>query len=293
MLLKFLTHQVYAMQEQSKSDADKLIADMTNLVYNHVRRQKELVDARLVDIRGSAMASKTFLDGHVSSMEGITTDAKRKWQAFAMQAENDAKDSADYSAAKHCRMEALLQQCVSTAESAFKHCKHTQESVNEMGGKHVLDMASLIRIASETNEQHDAEIDSARVSAEQDSLKNTDDTLQYIDSMSEQEQGITSGILDSVKAHGKSLETFQDDHSSQATSIKQRTEETFQQRYMDYEASGTTPIRSEQDVPSKGTIESLKLVLFCFIHNVLCKIMCICKISVNCYYHHLWRIGRV
>lgn len=50
--------------------------------------------------------------------------------------------------------------------------------------------------------------------------------------VSEQEQGITSGILDTVKAHGKSLETFQDDHSSQATSIRQRAEETFQQRYL-------------------------------------------------------------
>lgn len=56
------------------------------------------------------MANKTFLDGHVSSMEGITTDAKRKWQAFSSQAESDAKDSADYSAAKHCHMEELIQQ---------------------------------------------------------------------------------------------------------------------------------------------------------------------------------------
>ncbi|XP_022767048.1 kinesin-like protein KIN-5C [Durio zibethinus] len=256
--MKTIDSFLTAYEEQSKSDAEKLIADMTDLVYNHVRQQKDLVDARLVDIRESAVANKTFLDGHVSSMDGITTDAKRKWQAFAMQAENDAKDSADYSAAKHCRMEALLQQCVSTAESAFKHCKHTRESVNDMGSKHVSDMASLIRDASDTNEQHDAEVDSARVLAEQDGLKNTDDTLQYIDSISEQVQGITSGILDSVKAHGKSLEAFQDNHSSQATSIKKRAEETFQQRYMDYEPSGTTPIRSEQDVPPKGTIESLR-----------------------------------
>lgn len=56
------------------------------------------------------MANKAFLDGHVSSMEGITTDAKRKWQAFSAQAESDAKDSADYSAAKHCHMEELIQQ---------------------------------------------------------------------------------------------------------------------------------------------------------------------------------------
>lgn len=131
-----------SLQEQSKSDAEKLIADISSLVTNHICRQKEMVnwplfffnatsfsfhcsvvfitnidmfvcwqvDARLVGFRESAIAEKEFLDGHVSSMEGITNDAKRKWQSFSAQAENDSKDGADYSAAKHCRMEVLIQQ---------------------------------------------------------------------------------------------------------------------------------------------------------------------------------------
>lgn len=43
ILLQCLTCFAYYMQEQSKSDAEKLIADMTSLVSNHIRRQKELV----------------------------------------------------------------------------------------------------------------------------------------------------------------------------------------------------------------------------------------------------------
>jgi kinesin family protein 11 len=68
------------------------------------------VDARLADLRETATGNKAVLDGHVSSMEYVSTDAKRKWQEFSMQTENDAKDIADYSATKHCRMESLLQQ---------------------------------------------------------------------------------------------------------------------------------------------------------------------------------------
>lgn len=68
------------------------------------------MDARLVDLRESAIGSKASLDGHVSSMKVITTEAKRKWEEFSMEAEKDAKDSADFAAAKHCRMELLLQQ---------------------------------------------------------------------------------------------------------------------------------------------------------------------------------------
>lgn len=49
------------------------------------------------------------MDVHTSSMGGITSDAKRKWQELSSQAENDARDGADFSAAKHCRMELFLQ----------------------------------------------------------------------------------------------------------------------------------------------------------------------------------------
>ena len=68
------------------------------------------VDAKLVDFRERGIKNKSFLEGHVSSMGEIVTNAKRKWQSFCVQAEKDAKDTADYSAAKHCRMEVLLQQ---------------------------------------------------------------------------------------------------------------------------------------------------------------------------------------
>lgn len=67
------------------------------------------VDARLIDLRVSAAANKSFLNEHISSVVGFTTDAKRKWQAFSMQAESNANDNADFSAAKHCNMELLLQ----------------------------------------------------------------------------------------------------------------------------------------------------------------------------------------
>ncbi|KAG2682994.1 hypothetical protein I3843_10G011500 [Carya illinoinensis] len=247
-----------AYEEQSKSEADKLIADVTSLVTNHIQRQKKLVDTRLVDLKESATANKAFLDGHVSSMEGITTDAKRKWQTFSTLAENDANDSAEYSAAKHCRMEVLLQQCVNTSESAFEHLKRTHVCVNEMGNKHVSAMVSLVRSASDSNEQHDVEISSARVAAEQDVSRNCEDVLQHVDSVSEQEQSSISGILEIVKAHQNNLQVFREDHSSQAACIEEKAQNTFQQRYMDYEASGTTPTRCEPEVPSKGTIESLR-----------------------------------
>lgn len=67
------------------------------------------MDARLVELRETVTENKTFLDGRVTSMEGITTVAKRKWSDFVMQAGTGTKDIAEFSAAKHCRMEASLE----------------------------------------------------------------------------------------------------------------------------------------------------------------------------------------
>ncbi|KAL9227692.1 hypothetical protein vseg_003350 [Gypsophila vaccaria] len=244
-------------EEQSKSDAEKLIADMTNLVTSHIRRQKEMVNARLGDLTETAVANKSFLDGHVSSVEGLTTDAKRKWQAFSVQAESSATDNADFSAAQHCSMEFLLQKSVSTAETASKHLKTTHVSVNETCRSQASAMVSLVKLVTESNGLHDSEISSARAAAEQDAVKSSEDLVHDLNRLLETQEGKVSGIFSSVNAQTNNIEAFREDHSGQAAGIEQEAQATFKQRYMDYEPTGTTPVRCEADVPSKSTIESL------------------------------------
>ncbi|XP_047162874.1 kinesin-like protein KIN-5C isoform X2 [Vigna umbellata] len=247
-----------AYEEQSKSDTEKLIANMTTLVSDHIRRQMDLVDSKLVDLRESGMKNKSFLDGHLSSMGDIVTNAKRKWQAFCVQAEKDAKDTSDFSAARHCRMEVLMQQSFKTAKSAFEHTKRTHDAVNEMGTKHISATESIVRNATDGNEQHVVEVNCARISAEEDVAKNSEELIEQFDVTSAQERDSISGVLNVVRTHANTLETLREDHDGQAASIEHRASETFQQQFRDYEPTGTTPIRCEADVPTKGTIESLR-----------------------------------
>lgn len=219
---KSITDFQKAYEEQLRSDAEKLVADMTSLVSNHICRQKELVNAKLVGLRETVVGNKTFLDMHVSSIDGIITDARRKSEEFSVQAGNDVNDFSDFSAAKHCHMEKLLQEW------------------NVCNG----------------NEQHDAEIASATVAAEGDAAKSSEDLIHHINSVSEQELGSISGVLAAAKAHSKTIEVLWDDHSAQSLTIEQRVADTFQKKFMDYEPTGSTPIRCEPEVPSNGTIES-------------------------------------
>ncbi|KAF5201803.1 Kinesin-like protein kin-5c [Thalictrum thalictroides] len=245
-------------EELTKSESEKLCADLFSLVSVHFNRQKELVDQKLNGLKDTASENKAILDEHTSLMGGITSDAKRKWQEFSSHAENSARDSADYSAAKHCRMEVFLQKCVTTVGTASEHWQKTHESVNDMSREHASAIGLHVRNVCESNELHDLEIVSTRTAAEEDVAKNNEDILHHFESVSQQEQESISGIMGVVEAQTSTLQKLRDDHSGGAMEIEQQAQSTFQDRYMDYEPSGTTPTRSEVDVPSKGSIESLR-----------------------------------
>uniref|UniRef100_A0A0D9XAV0 Kinesin-like protein n=1 Tax=Leersia perrieri TaxID=77586 RepID=A0A0D9XAV0_9ORYZ len=213
-----------AYEEQSKSEEQKLLADITNLVSKHITRQRELVGVRINSLGDAARGDKAFLDEHTSAMEVVTKDAKRKWEMFAEQAENDCKVGSNFSAAKHCRMETILQEWS----------------------------------AIETNEQHEAEIASSRAMAEEHASNSSKDILQDIDNLLEEARNSSSRVVSTVEAHSVEIQNLQENHSSQTSGINTHAENALQSSYNDYEPTGETPVRSEPEVPSKGAIESLR-----------------------------------
>ena len=88
-----------------------------------------------------------------------------------------------YTIFQYCILNFFIFLCVSVghADSAFKHCKLTHESLKEMNSKQVADVSSLVKSACDNNEQHDGEVESARTAAEEDVTKNSDEIIQQID----------------------------------------------------------------------------------------------------------------
>ncbi|XP_057777957.1 kinesin-like protein KIN-5C [Salvia miltiorrhiza] len=255
---KCITEFSKAYEEQSRSDAQKLIADVTTLVSDCMRRQKEMVDARLGDLNDSVIGNKMFLDGYVSTVDGITSDLKRKWEDSFTQAESNLNDNADFSAAKHCRMELLLQKGANTGEAALEMWQRSRQLLIDRGSQHATTIALHVRSISESNELHDVEIESARVTVEKDAQESCKDIIRCFDGMSEEERASVSEISATTRAHSETVDNLKRDHSEQAASIEQCATNTFTQKYLDYEPTGSTPIRCEPDIPSKSTIESLR-----------------------------------
>ncbi|KAJ6800792.1 kinesin-like protein KIN-5C isoform X2 [Iris pallida] len=262
-----MVHEVQAMsiagfqkayEEQSRSEAEKLIADVTSLVSSHIGRQKELVNARLTRLRDAGWENKAYLDKHASAVKCVTNDAKRKWEEFSVHAQEDSKNGSDFSAAKHCRMELVLQQCVNTVDTASQQLKKTHSSVSEMSRKHVVEVDKLIRIAMESNDLHDAEVASACTLAENDATRNLQDIQEHFENVEESQRETTKGVLAATHSHSATMQQFHEDHESQASEINLHAENIFQNAYTDYVPSGETPVRSEPVIPSMVNIESLR-----------------------------------
>ncbi|KAJ1269639.1 hypothetical protein BS78_07G227200 [Paspalum vaginatum] len=247
-----------AYEEQSKSEEHKLLADISSLVSKHITRQRELVGVRLSSLGDAARGNKAFLDEHTSAMDLASKDAKRKWETFAEQAENDCIVGSSFSAAKHCRMETMLQECACTVDSAVLQWKKSHAAVNDLSRKQVAEVEALARAAIESNKQHEVEIASSRAVAEEHTSNSSKNITQDIDNLLDEARSSSSRVVSTVEAHLAELQQLQERHSSQAAGINTHAEKAFQDSYRDYEPTGETPVRSEPDVPSKGSIECLR-----------------------------------
>ncbi|URD89170.1 KISc [Musa troglodytarum] len=247
-----------AYEEQSKVEQDKLLSEITNLVYSHMRRQKELVDVRLATLEEAALENKETMEKLTSMLDVVNSDAKRKWEEFYKQAEHDFMDGSNFSATKHCRMEIELQQCVSIVDVASQQWKRTHASVNELGSKHAAEMDAHIRTAVDLNEQHDVDVASARDAAADAAAKSSADIIQYCEGSLEHDRKCAQEVMAAVETHATAIRELQEEHAVQSAEINKQAENTFQHNFMDYEPTGETPVRSEPDVPSKGMIECLR-----------------------------------
>ncbi|XP_078152877.1 P-loop containing nucleoside triphosphate hydrolases superfamily protein [Carex rostrata] len=247
-----------AYEDQSKAEEGKILENITNLVSGLMRRQRELVDARLNGLEGAAIEKKLFVEKHCERVEGVTNEAKRKWEEFAAQTQHDSVDGSDFSAAKHCRLESFLQQCAKTVESASEQLKQTEASVSELSAQQVSQIEELVRNTMVYNEHHNAEVSSARQIADEEVVKSSADILANIQSLKEHEKCSISGLILASGAHSETIHVLKKEHSTQTKGIIHHTEETFQSCYKDYEVTGETPVRSEPEIPSKVAIESLR-----------------------------------
>ncbi|KAJ3681550.1 hypothetical protein LUZ60_016039 [Juncus effusus] len=247
-----------AYEEQARCEEQKILSDITSLVSGLMRRQKELVDVRLNGFGEAANENQSFIEKHTNKIEGVTNEAKRKWEEFAEKSEHDLKDGSDFSCAKHCRLEILLEQCVKTADSASEELKKSQESITELSAKQVTGLEELVRNAIVCNEHHDAEVASARAFANEDISNSSMDILTQIQSLKENEDKSMSALMSSVGSHSETINQLERDHKAQTKNINSHTDETFNQCYKDYEVTGETPVRSEPEIPSKINIESLR-----------------------------------
>lgn len=56
--------------------------------------------------------------------------------------------------------------------------------------------------------------------------------VELVTGMYAEERGSISGILDALRDHSNTIETFREDHSGQAASIEKKAQETFLNQYM-------------------------------------------------------------
>ncbi|QHO49432.1 KDa kinesin-related protein family [Arachis hypogaea] len=130
------------------------------------------LNEKLVDLRQSSIKNKAFLDEHVSPAGEIVSHAKRNRNLFVCKQRKRPRI-----------LLIILQQSIAVFSYSCnkEHMKRIDDAVNEKESKHISAVVSLISNASNRNEQHDMEINSAHVVAEENVGKNSKDLFEQFD----------------------------------------------------------------------------------------------------------------
>lgn len=73
--------------------------------------------------------------------------------------------------------------------------------------------------------------------------------MEHSTGLHKHEKSLVSGVVESVRSHSNTIETFREDHSSQAACIEQRAQDTFQNLYMVSFSAHHSQIRFRSVVP--------------------------------------------
>ncbi|GLJ54279.1 hypothetical protein SUGI_1164380 [Cryptomeria japonica] len=259
---KSITEFQNAYEEQSRQEEQQLLSDISNLVAKAMVRKVDMVKTRLACMRETSIKDKESFDLSVACIQNTTFDSKRKWETFAKQAADDANDNSALSAAKHCRMEVLLQQCVNTTDHASQHWKATQKSVQDISRDHAIVMDSLVRDSLDANENHAAEIEHAKISAEADVQKINERILCHVDGLLDHEHNAASQIHSTIESQSQVIKKLENEHQNRVTEIEKQAELCFRGEYMEDQSTFTTPTRGSFEIPSRDDIENFRAPAF-------------------------------
>lgn len=243
-------------EEQARQEEQQMLEDITALFAKTKARKSALVYGMVSALRGQAASERCVLQDGMTRIKNLACETQIQWESFLNHTEATSAEEFGQLAARHCQMEALVQDCMKGTNDASKQWEKAQYSVEQCTKSYIPVIESLVREAKEINAtlgtnfeyeslaaQEEVEACNASLHAHMQDTANLDN---------EAEHGLQCSISNQLRV----LATLRSCHHTKVEEMQRLSAHCFEDIKED-QTTTLTPKRREIHVPSKASIEEL------------------------------------
>ncbi|KAJ7565034.1 hypothetical protein O6H91_02G045100 [Diphasiastrum complanatum] len=255
---KSLTELQESYENRARQEEQQLLQGITSLLASSMAHTKELVFARVRSLREISSKEAESLKAEMIKAQEVTSDGQGRLEAFMKEAEANAVEASSLLAAKHCRMEELLQHSVMDTSIVGEQWTRSINSLRQLERDHFPAVSSIVQEGLEANQLLGAQLRQVDDAAQLEFEANDNSIVIFVDDMSKTEGNALSAIQRSITSHSNAVKSLEQGHDSHLTDVQRLAHTYFNEQYLEDKPTSTTPTKRDIDIPSQEAIDGLR-----------------------------------
>ncbi|KAM0948208.1 putative plus-end-directed kinesin ATPase [Dioscorea sansibarensis] len=245
-------------EECAANEERQLLEKVTEMLAGSNARKKKLVQTAVDGLREAAAERTSSLQKEMSTAQEFTLSVKEQWAVHMNETENNYKDSTAAVESSKSSMEEGFRHCLARARMGSEQWQNAQSSLLGLGKENLTSVESIIRSATEANQQLHSRLSSAVSTTLEDADLENKALLSSIKCSLKLDHDACANVDFIIAPAREQLRELKVGHNHKIMELSQNAGKCLVDDYMVDEPTCSTPKKRAINLPSMTSIEELK-----------------------------------
>ncbi|MCO5558636.1 hypothetical protein L7F22_012222 [Adiantum nelumboides] len=234
---------------QARREEQQLLQDIATLFARTKDQKSALVHDLISALREQSASERSIIHDGMRTVTNIACSTQSKWESFLHGAEVTSDEEYKQLAARHCEVEALIQNCMKGRDDATKHWKKAEYLVEQCNRMHLPVTESIVRVSKETTQRLQEQMKQNVLAAELEVELFNGSLLAHTKDTAKHDMETKEGLQYSISSQVQGLATLRSRHHTKIEELQRFATGCFKNIKEDL-PTNLTPKRRQIHVPS-------------------------------------------
>ncbi|KAH7667736.1 Plus-end-directed kinesin ATPase protein [Dioscorea alata] len=244
-------------EECAADEERQLLEKVAEMLAGSNARKKILVQTTVDGLREAAAERTSSLQKEMSTAREFTLSVKEQWSVHMKETENNYKDGIAAVESSKCSMEEGFRQCLAKARMGSEQWQNAQSSLVSLGKENLSSVESIIRSATEANQELQSRLSSAVSTTLEDVDVANKAILSSMQCSLKLDHDACANVDFIIAPAREQLRELKVGHNHKIMELSENAGKCLVDEYMVDEPTCSTPKKRAINLPSMTSIEEL------------------------------------